>query len=146
MLDQIAMNIRDVNIKLTMEDVKNTLINFLHSHKKEQREDFANLIEGMFGDNEPACSMFIKITLGSRTPNIVPENTLVKVGIGTLFITRNYKYKDVDNKVSGTIVKFHGWHHYAPYTFEYVWIDANGDEVTSQERINHTQFEVIEEF
>ena len=146
MLDQISMNIRDINVKLSMEDVKNTLINFLHSSKKEQKEDFANLVEGLFLDNEPVCSMFIKIALGSRLPIIVPENTLVKVDTNALFITRNYKYKDVDNRVSGTIVKFHGWHNYSPYTFEYIYIDANGDEVTSQERINHTQFEVIEEF
>ena len=146
MLDQILMNIRDVNIRLNMEDVKNILINFLHSSKKEQREDFVKLLEGLFLDNEPACSMFIKIALGTKLPKAVPVNTLVKLHMGSLYPTRTYKYKDSDNKVSGLIVKFHGWHVYCPYTFEYIYIDEQGQEITSQERINDINFEIIEEF
>ncbi len=148
MLDQMLMNIRDINVKLSMEDIKNTLSHFLQNSSKEQKEDFVNLIESMFFDHEPACSMFIKIALGNRPPVVIPDNTLVKVGSESIYLAagRRFKYKDADNKVSGRIVKFNGWHAYSPYSLEYIYIDEDGDEITTRDRINTTDIEVIEEF
>jgi hypothetical protein len=148
MLEQTAMNIRDINIRLNMEDIKHTLNHFLQSSSKEQKEDFAELIEGLFIDNEPACGIFIKIALGNKLPSVIPDNTLVKVGSSNFYLSsgRSFKYKDADNKVSCKIVKFNGWHLYTPYSVEYTYIDANGDEVTTTDRTSATDIEVIEEF
>ncbi len=148
MLDQMPMNIRDINIRLNMEDIKHTLNHFLQSSSKEQKEDFAELIEGLFIDNEPACSIFIKIALGNKLPSIIPDNTLVKVGSNNIYLSssRKFKYKDADNKISAKIVKFNGWHNYTPYSVEYVYINESGDEVAYTERISATDIEVIEEF
>lgn len=148
MLEQMPMNIRDINIRLNMEDIKHTLNHFLQNSSKEQKEDFAQLIEGLFIDNEPACGIFIKIALGTRLPSIIPDNTLVKVGASNFYLSssRQHKHKDADNKVSAKVVKFNGWHNYTPYSVEYTYIDANGDEVAATERISTTDIEVIEEF
>lgn len=148
MLEQTAMNIRDINIRLNMEDIKHTLNHFLQSSSKEQKKDFAELIEGLFIDNEPACGIFIKIALGNRLPSVIPENTLVKVGASNIYLssTRKFKYKDADNKVSAKILKFNGWHNYTPYSIEYTYIGESGDEIVAIERISANDIEVIEEF
>lgn len=148
MQEQMPMNIRDVNVRLSMEDIKHTLNHFLQNSSKEQKKDFAQLIEGLFLDNEPACGIFIKIALGNRLPSIIPENTLVKVGASNFYLSsgRQYKHKDADNKVSAKVVKFNGWHLYTPYSVEYTYIDTNGDEVTTTDRTSATDIEIIEEF
>lgn len=148
MQEQIPMNIRDINIRLSMEDIKYTLEHFLNNSSKEQKEDFAQLIEGLFLDNEPACGVFIKIALGTRLPSVIPENTLVKVGASNFYLSsgRSFKYKNADNKVSCKIVKFNGWHSYTSYSIEYTYIDEHGNEVTTTDRTSATDIEIIKEF
>jgi hypothetical protein len=149
MPEQIPMNIRDINVRLSMEDVKNTLVSFLHSAKKEQREDFANLVEGLLFDNEPACTAFIKIVLGNRLPTIIPNNTLVRIGVSTFdySIMKTKVFKDVspDNKITAKVIGFYGWHTYSPYMVEVVVI-IDGKEHVDNARIDGKDIEVIEEF
>lgn len=149
MLDQTAMNIRDINIRLNMEDIKNTLNHFLQNSTNEQKEDFAQLIEGLFIDNEPACGIFIKIALGNRSPSVIPDNTLVKLATSVFTYSslkdKNFKQKDPDGRIIGKILKFNGWHSYSPYTVSVVYNDDQG-EITENQRVSATDIEVIEEF
>jgi len=143
------MNIRNINIKLEMEAISHSLTGFLHSHKKEQREDFVKLIEHLLYDNEPACSAYIKIALGNRLPTIIPNNTLVRIGIFafnfTMIKSKAFKNISPDNKVSAKVVGFFGWHTYSPYMVEVVVLE-DGREHVDNVRIDGNDMEVIEEF
>lgn len=118
--------------------------------KDPNSEEFIKLLTPMLCQSQPASSLFFKLMLGNKLPDVIPVGTLCKTSANNLGYGSNKeliksKYGDEKGKVIVTIAEFKGFHDYSNYKIFYTNVDEHGNDKRDYTHIQADELEVIEE-
>lgn len=138
-----------MNVSVTYDDsdVATALDSIMEHHNAKE---FVKLLTPMLCQSSQATTLFFKLILGNKLPDIIPAGTLCKTNVNNLGYGSNKehikdKYGDQDGNVVVRVGEFKGYHDYSNYVIHYTNVNDNGSEKQDYTHVQADALEVIEE-
>jgi len=137
----------NVSVMYDDTDVATALDSIIeHRNAKE----FVKLLTPMLCQSSQATTLFFKLLLGNKLPDIIPMGTLCKTNVNNLGYGSNKeniknKYGDQDGNVVVKVGEFRGYHDYSNYQIFYTNVDDKGNDKQDYTHVQADALEVIEE-
>ena len=138
-----------MNVSVTYDDsdVATALDSIMDHHNTKE---FVKLLTPMLCQSSQATTLFFKLMLGNKLPDIIPVGTLCKthvnnLGYGSYKENIKNKYGDKDGNVIVRVGEFKGYHDYSNYVIHYTNVNDNGSEKKDYTHVQADALEIIEE-
>ena len=138
-----------MNVSVTYDDsdVATALDSIMDHHNTKE---FVKLLTPMLCQSSQATTLFFKLILGNKLPDIIPMGTLCKTHVSNLCYGSNKdnikaKYGDEYGNVVVTVDEFKGYHDYSNYKIHYTNVDDKGNDNKDYTHVPADQLQVIEE-
>jgi len=137
---KIAVTYDDTDVAIALDSIME------HPNAKE----FVKLLTPMLCQSSQATTLFFKLLLGNKLPDIIPVGTLCKLHVDYLGYNSdkeniNKKYGDQDGKIVVRVGDFRGYHDYSNYQVFYTNVDDKGNDKQDYTHVQADVLEVIEE-
>ena len=138
-----------MNVSVTYDDsdVATALDSIMDHHNAKE---FVKLLTPMLCQSSQATTLFFKLILGNKLPEVIPAGTLCKTSVNNLGYGSNkdfiqHKYGDANGDVIVTVGEFKGYHDYSNYQIFYTNVDEHGYDKKDYTHVQADALEVIEE-
>lgn len=138
-----------MNVSVTYDDsdVATALDSIMDHHNTKE---FVKLLTPMLCQSSQATTLFFKLMLGNKLPDIIPVGTLCKthvnnLGYGSYKENIKNKYGDKDGNVIVRVGEFKGYHDYSNYQIHYTNVSDDGRDRQDYTHVQADALEIIEE-
>ena len=138
-----------MNVSVTYDDsdVATALDSIMDHHNTKE---FVKLLTPMLCQSSQATTLFFKLMLGNKLPDVIPVGTLCKTHVNNLGYGSNKeniknKYGDQDGNITVRVGEFKGYHDYSNYVIHYTNVNDNGSEKKDYTHVQADALEIIEE-
>ena len=138
-----------VHVEFDDNDVVNILKGII---KHPNADEIVKLLVPFMRSSTDATKWFIKLTMGSKLPDIIPVGTICLTHVNNLGYdvdkqsTIESGLSDENGMIVCTIKEFKGFHHWTHYEVQHQAIDKNGKRQELTSYLMTQQLEILEEF
>jgi hypothetical protein len=138
-----------MNVSVTYDDsdIATALDSIMDHHNAKE---FVKLLTPMLCQSSQATTLFFKLLLGNKLPEVIPVGTLCKTSVNNLGYGSNKeniknKYGDQDGNVIVKVGEFKGYHDYSNYLIHYTNVTDNGYDKQDYTHVQADMLHIIEE-